>query len=152
MIDRAQRTLRRLRALFRDDEMTRDLDEEIEAHLEMAVEENLRRGLPPEEARRQGWPEGARLRVPFEIDDGNGGKFIHYEYFESIDVSSGPGAPNTLNPAKTDAKTAKKFQDAGWEFGPDAVAKGSVVAVIAAAVAARWRSGNSITACLMATS
>jgi hypothetical protein len=47
------RTLRRLRAVFRDDETVRDLDEEIEAHLELAVEENLRRGLPPEEARRQ---------------------------------------------------------------------------------------------------
>jgi predicted permease len=45
--------LARIRAFFRKREMDGDLDQELAAHLEMAVEENLRRGLSPEEARRQ---------------------------------------------------------------------------------------------------
>jgi predicted permease len=53
MIDRVVRTLRRLLAGFRDGELDRDLDAEIASHLEMAVDENLQRGLSPEEARRQ---------------------------------------------------------------------------------------------------
>src|SRR5207302_9399321 len=43
----------RMRSLFRRAQLDRDLDEEMSAHLELAVEENLRRGLAPEEARRQ---------------------------------------------------------------------------------------------------
>jgi predicted permease len=48
----------RLRALFFRGREDRELDEELEFHLEMATQENLRRGLAPEEARRQ-----ARLRL-----------------------------------------------------------------------------------------
>jgi len=43
----------RLRNLFRQDDLDRDLATEISAHLELAVEENLKKGLSPEEARRQ---------------------------------------------------------------------------------------------------
>jgi predicted permease len=42
-----------LRSLFRVDELDREVNEEMAAHLEMAVEENLRRGMSAEEARRQ---------------------------------------------------------------------------------------------------
>jgi predicted permease len=42
----------RLRNLFRRDALDRDLDAEISAHLDLATEENLKRGMTPEEARR----------------------------------------------------------------------------------------------------
>ncbi len=41
----------RLTALFRRKRLECQLDEELRAHLEMLTEENVRRGLPPEEAR-----------------------------------------------------------------------------------------------------
>ena len=43
----------RVRNLFRQDDLDRDLAAEISAHLDLAAEENLKRGLSPEEARRQ---------------------------------------------------------------------------------------------------
>jgi putative ABC transport system permease protein len=43
----------RVRAFFREDLLDQELDEEMASHLEMAVEENIHRGLSPEEARRQ---------------------------------------------------------------------------------------------------
>src|SRR5262249_13976351 len=42
----------RLRALTRRSQGEAEMDEELRSHLELAVEENLRRGLSPEEARR----------------------------------------------------------------------------------------------------
>ncbi|MGH9828763.1 MAG: ABC transporter permease, partial [Blastocatellia bacterium] len=42
----------RLRALFRKQQMERDLDEELRYHLDKAIGQNLRRGMTPEEARR----------------------------------------------------------------------------------------------------
>jgi predicted permease len=53
MIDWILRTLRRLQAVFRAEAMDRDLDAEMETHLDLAIEENLRRGLSAKEARRQ---------------------------------------------------------------------------------------------------
>jgi putative ABC transport system permease protein len=44
---------RRFLSLFRRDRLDRDLAAEISAHLDLAVEENLKRGLSPQEARRQ---------------------------------------------------------------------------------------------------
>src|SRR5689334_4717545 len=41
----------RLRALFRREGVLRDIEEELRIHVEMATEENLKRGLPPDEAR-----------------------------------------------------------------------------------------------------
>jgi predicted permease len=41
----------RIRALFRRESVLQDIEEELGIHVEMATEENLRRGLPPEEAR-----------------------------------------------------------------------------------------------------
>ena len=43
----------RLRAFVRGEEFDRDFAQEMQSHLEMAAEDNIRRGLPPEEARRQ---------------------------------------------------------------------------------------------------
>jgi hypothetical protein len=43
--------IRRLSGLFLKRKLERELDEEIRAHLEMQIEENLRRGMNPDEAR-----------------------------------------------------------------------------------------------------
>ncbi len=48
-----RRALSRVRAFFRKPPLDADLEAEIAAHLEMAIEENLQRGLTPLEARRQ---------------------------------------------------------------------------------------------------
>jgi putative ABC transport system permease protein len=53
MTDHIRQLLYRLLSLFRHEQLDRDLDAEMSAHLELAVEENLRRGLAPAEARRQ---------------------------------------------------------------------------------------------------
>lgn len=46
------RFLRRVRAFFTRRRLDRELDAELAAHLDLAIEENLERGLSPEEARR----------------------------------------------------------------------------------------------------
>jgi len=48
-----RRALSRLGSFFRKPHLDAELEAEIAAHLEMAIEENLRRGLSPLEARRQ---------------------------------------------------------------------------------------------------
>jgi putative ABC transport system permease protein len=48
-----RRALSRLFSFFRKPHLDDELEDEIAAHLEMAIEENLRRGLTPLEARRQ---------------------------------------------------------------------------------------------------
>ena len=53
MIDRFRETLHRLRSFFRRAQLERDLDAEISSHLQLAIDENLQRGLSPAEARRQ---------------------------------------------------------------------------------------------------
>ncbi len=53
MIDSVRRAFARLRAFFRKAPLDRDLDAEMAAHLAFAMEENLGRGLSPEEASRQ---------------------------------------------------------------------------------------------------
>ena len=53
MIDWMIGTARRLRAVFRDTDLDDDLDAEIAAHLDLAIEENLMRGMSAKEARRQ---------------------------------------------------------------------------------------------------
>ncbi len=45
--------LQRLRNLFRQDDLDRDLATEISTHLDLAADENLKKGLSPEEARHQ---------------------------------------------------------------------------------------------------
>jgi len=44
-------TVSRLVALFRKVRLEQELDEELSGHLEMLVEESVRRGMSPEEAR-----------------------------------------------------------------------------------------------------
>lgn len=53
MITRLRESFNRLRFFFRRSQLDRDLDAEISAHLQFAIEENLNRGLSPAEARRQ---------------------------------------------------------------------------------------------------
>jgi hypothetical protein len=53
-VTRLREFFHRLRALFRARQLDAELDAEMAAHLELAIEENLQRGMPPEEARRQG--------------------------------------------------------------------------------------------------
>src|SRR6059058_4733812 len=53
MTDRLRQSFLRLRSLFRSAEQDRELDAEVSHHLDLAIEENLRRGLSPQEARRQ---------------------------------------------------------------------------------------------------
>ena len=47
------RLLHRLAALFRRDQLDDDLAQEISAHLDLAIEDNLKSGMSPAEARRQ---------------------------------------------------------------------------------------------------
>jgi putative ABC transport system permease protein len=41
----------RLRALFRRENVLRDIEEELRVHVEMETETNIRRGMSPDEAR-----------------------------------------------------------------------------------------------------
>ncbi len=52
MLSRLNRLLARIGAFFRSADLDRDLDEELEAHLNMLTDENIRRGMSPEDARR----------------------------------------------------------------------------------------------------
>jgi predicted permease len=51
-IDSLQQWFARFTAMFRRSRLERELDAELSAHLELAVEENLQRGMSAEEARR----------------------------------------------------------------------------------------------------
>src|SRR5215470_16506996 len=53
MIDDLRRLLHRLRSALRPKSLDQDLDAELAAHLDLAIEENLGRGMSIEEARRQ---------------------------------------------------------------------------------------------------
>ena len=52
-MDTPRRSVSRLRAFFLKPPLDADLEAEIQAHIELAVEENMRSGLTPLEARRQ---------------------------------------------------------------------------------------------------
>ena len=53
MIASLQRALNRLRSFFRKEPLDQDLNDEMVSHIELAMEENMRKGMPEEEARRQ---------------------------------------------------------------------------------------------------
>ncbi len=53
MIARLRSALARLRAFTNKSALDRDLEQELASHIAMATDDNIRRGLPPEEARRQ---------------------------------------------------------------------------------------------------
>src|SRR5262245_48818391 len=48
-MERLNILIARLRALFRRESVLQDIEEELRAHIELANEENLKRGLPPDE-------------------------------------------------------------------------------------------------------
>jgi putative ABC transport system permease protein len=53
MMDWLRTSLHSIRALFGGTQLDRDLDDEMATHLDLAIEENLQRGMSPDEARRQ---------------------------------------------------------------------------------------------------
>jgi predicted permease len=53
MLERLIQIAARVGAFFRHAELDRDLDDELESHLDMLTDENVRRGMSPEEARRR---------------------------------------------------------------------------------------------------
>lgn len=53
MIDSIREWSVRFRSFFRKRQLDKDLSSELSAHIEMAVEDNLKQGMGPEEARRQ---------------------------------------------------------------------------------------------------
>ena len=53
IMDSLRRAVQRAGSFFRKAPLDRELDAEMQSHLELAVDENLKRGLSPEEARRQ---------------------------------------------------------------------------------------------------
>jgi hypothetical protein len=67
----------RLKGSWRQPETEHELGEELGAHLEMLVEENLRRGMPVEEARRQAKLELGNLsRIGEDYRDQAGVPFL----------------------------------------------------------------------------
>src|SRR5262245_65942464 len=52
MIAALRETLARLRASFTSGALDRDFDDEMQSHLAMLVDDNVRRGMTPAEARR----------------------------------------------------------------------------------------------------
>src|SRR4029079_10824230 len=57
-MSRLNRFVARIAAFFKSRDLDRDLDDELETHLDLLIEENIRRGLAPEQARRE-----ARLKL-----------------------------------------------------------------------------------------
>jgi predicted permease len=53
MLDSLRQLVARAGAFFRREPLDRDLDDEVKTHLELAVEENLNKGMPWQEAQRQ---------------------------------------------------------------------------------------------------
>ncbi|HEX5483127.1 MAG TPA: permease prefix domain 1-containing protein, partial [Terriglobia bacterium] len=53
MIGHLRQALSRFRAFLGKKPLDQELEAEITSHLDLAIEENLDRGLSPEEARRQ---------------------------------------------------------------------------------------------------
>ena len=53
MMDRLRQLFHRLGSFFRRTKLDEELDAELTAHLELAIKENLRRGMAADEARRQ---------------------------------------------------------------------------------------------------
>ena len=65
------------RALFRRNELYRDLDEEMRFHVEMEVEKNIRRGLPAEQARTEALRTfGAAARHQEECREASGTRWL----------------------------------------------------------------------------
>lgn len=71
------RVARRIRILLRKDAVERELDEELRTHLEMEVRDLIRRGLPPEQARREATVRfGGVERTKERVRDERGGRLL----------------------------------------------------------------------------
>jgi macrolide transport system ATP-binding/permease protein len=67
----------RLRALFRRESVLRDIDEEFRIHVEMETEANIRRGMPPDEARDVAQKSFGNLSRKTELSyDIRGGRWL----------------------------------------------------------------------------
>ncbi|MGD0220943.1 MAG: ABC transporter permease [Terriglobia bacterium] len=67
-----------LRNLFLSRRVEVDLDAEVHSHLEMLVEENIRAGMPPEEAQRAAWIElGGIEQVKEQVRERRMGNWLH---------------------------------------------------------------------------
>jgi hypothetical protein len=66
MIDRLRSLNHRVLALFQGSRLDAEFDAEIASHVELAVEENVRRGMAPEEARRQALVRFGRVAASME--------------------------------------------------------------------------------------
>lgn len=72
-----ERITRRLRILFRKDEVERDLDEEVRLHVEMETEDLIRRGMDPGRARREAYRRfGGVERTKERVRDERGGRLL----------------------------------------------------------------------------
>ena len=72
-----ERGTRRLRVLFRKDEVERELDEEVRLHVEMETEDLIRRGMDPERARREAHRRfGGVERTKERVRDERGGRLM----------------------------------------------------------------------------
>ena len=58
MFERIPLLIARLRAFVRSADLDRDFEQELDAHVAMLTEDNIRRGMPPAEASR-----AARMRT-----------------------------------------------------------------------------------------
>src|SRR5258708_14647182 len=67
-----------LRNLFSSRRVDIDLDQEVHAHLEMLTEENIRAGMPPEEAQRAARIElGGIEQVKEQVREERLGNWLH---------------------------------------------------------------------------
>src|SRR5215475_8616179 len=67
----------RLRALWRSDDIHGEIAEEMRFHIELRVEENVRRGMTPEEARREARRQFGRFDyIKQEGYDVRGGRWL----------------------------------------------------------------------------
>jgi predicted permease len=80
--------LARLAALFRKRQLDQRVDDEMLFHLEMQIEENIRRGLSPQEARRQARISSGGLEQAKELHrDARGSAFIE-RLFQDLRLAS----------------------------------------------------------------
>jgi hypothetical protein len=67
--------LARVRGVWRADEINREIDDELQFHIDMCTEENVRRGMTPDEARRDALQRfGHRTRIKEQGYELRGGR------------------------------------------------------------------------------
>jgi hypothetical protein len=82
--------LARIAGLFIGNRADNDMRDELQAHLDMETAENIRRGMPPEEARRQALlASGGLTRAAEAVRDRRGLPWIE----ASRPISTTPSAP-----------------------------------------------------------